>query len=202
MFLSCNDGKNKRPSLPRLIPKNERSCEKIEADTFSNLNDLLQDFYTTSFYKDSFELNLRFGAYYYYHQAYDSSLYYYLKAKQIDSADSKLHFNISLTLTELKKFDEALNSINKAIDICGPNWFLLNSKCYILWKLNKPQEGIEVGLVSLKLNPDNKKIYGNLLHCFDAIGEKDSVLKYIDIIEKKRTTLPEWYKELKVKYGK
>lgn len=202
LFASCSNNGQKKRDLPRYISNKGRTCDGIEADTFSTIAALEKDFYTTALYKDSFELFLHYGAFYYYHRDYDSSLYYYNLAKTIDSSDSKLFFNIGLAYTESGQLNDALRSINKSISLCGPSWETLNSKCYILWKLGRPQEGIEPGEASLHLNPDNKKIYGNLLHCFDALGQRDSVLKYIDIVEKKRTTLPDWYRDLKAKYDK
>src|ERR1700739_3607691 len=94
IILSCtNDKKSDYPPLPKYIHNKNRTCDAGDADTFTSVNDLLKDFYSNSIYRDSFELNLRLGTYYYDHQNYDSSLFYYVKTKNIDSSDSKLYFD-------------------------------------------------------------------------------------------------------------
>ncbi|HBG70297.1 MAG: hypothetical protein A2W93_11875 [Bacteroidetes bacterium GWF2_43_63] len=181
-LIACNNSKTKEyPPLERYVHTDNRTCNSGEAEKFSTLDSMLSDFYTNSQYKDSFELNLRLGAFYYYKKNYDSSLIYNFKAKDINPSEPKVHFNIALDYCELNKWNDALNSINKAIEICGDKWEYLNSKCYILGKLDSCEEAINVGLISYKMNPENTKIYGNLLSCFDKLGQRDSVRKFLDI---------------------
>jgi tetratricopeptide (TPR) repeat protein len=186
LLFSCSTKEpSQHPALPRQIKDNNRSCEFTEADKYPNVDALINDFYKTSDYKDSLELNLRMGVYYYYKQQFDSSLKYELIAKSIDSSDAKINFDLALTYCELKDYSSALISVNKAISICSDKWEYLNSKCYILSMLHKCDESIKYGLISLNMNPENKKIYGNLLRCFDELNQEDSVRKYLTIIENK-----------------
>jgi tetratricopeptide (TPR) repeat protein len=203
-FFACESGEMKEknyPSLKRFVQIENRSCDNGEAKKFQTRDSVLVDFYENAFYKDSFELNLRLGAFYYYKKQYDSSLTYYLKAKNIDSSLANIHFNIALAYSEMKLFNEALNSINKALDICGHKWSYLNSKCYILGNLGEYEEAIKVGLISYNLNPENEKIYGNLIYSFDKIGERDSIRKYIDLAIINLKIATERATKLKQKYN-
>jgi Flp pilus assembly protein TadD, contains TPR repeats len=201
---ACESGglkENDYPSLKRYVEVDNRSCDNIDAVKFQTIDSLLDYFYETAYYKDSFELNLRIGAFYYYKKQYDSSLTYYLKAKNIDSSLANIHFDIALAYSSMKRFDEALISINKALDICGPKWSYLNSKCYILSNLGAYEEAIKAGLISYNLNPENEKIYGNLLNCFDKIGERDSIRKYVDLAIINLNVPPERATKLKQQYN-
>lgn len=202
-LFACNSGETKTkdyPSLKRYVQMDNRSCDGDEAKKFPTEDSLLENFYAHSTYKDSFELNLRLGAFYYYKKKYDSSLTYYLKAKNIDSSMANIHFDIALTYCELKNFNDALISIDKALDICGDKWSYLNSKCYILGNLDNCEEAIKVGRISYNMNPENKKIYGNLVICYYKLGQKDSVKKYIDLAIVKFNMTPGQATKLKQKY--
>lgn len=205
ILISCGNDKsatkNNYPALPRINSTDTSSCERYEADKYSTIDELLKDLYSGTGRKDSFELNLRLGAYYHYKKDFDSSLYYNLRAKELDSLDQKVSFNLSLTYSELNDFEKALHYVNKAINVCEDRWDYLNSKCYILGKLDKCDEAIKVGRISLNLNPENQKIYGNLINCFDKLEQGDSVNKYLDIVDKKyKITGSKRINELRAKY--
>ena len=202
-LFACDNSRAKKkdyPSLKRYVQTDNRSCDNDKAEKFPTIDSLLDDFFAHSNYKDSFELNLRLGAFYYYKKKYDSSLTYYLNAKDIDSSIANIHFDLALTFSELKKFNAALESINKALDICGDKWSYLNSKCYILGNIDSCEEAIKVGRISYNMNPENEKIYGNLVICFDKLGQKDSVKKYIDLAVVKFNMTPEQATKVKQKY--
>ncbi len=192
LFSCSTNPSNNRPPLPRQIKAENRVCENyitddesVTANKYASAGALLIDFYKTAPYKDSLELNIWLGIFHYYKQNFDSALYYQLEAKKIDSSDAKIHFDLALTYCGLNDFTSALNSTNRALSICGDKWEYLNSKCYILGMLHRCDESVTIGLNSLNLNPENKKIYGNLLRCFDELGQKDSVIKYLKIAEDK-----------------
>lgn len=201
-LFACDSGNKKKnyPSLKRYVQTDNRSCDSDQAEKFRSVDSLLEDFYTNSRHKDSFELNLRLGAFYYYKKQYDSSLTYYLNAKNIDSSMANIHFDIALTYCESKNYNAALNSINKALDLCGDKWSYLNSKCYILGNLDRCEDAIKVGRICYIMNPENEKIYGNLVICFDKLGQKDSVRKYIDLAIVKFNMTSERATKLKQKY--
>ena len=203
-FLACSSNKSKEnsyPSLPKLVKSVNRSCSNSTAEKFTTKDLMLEDFYAHDQYKDSFELNLSLGCYYYDHKDYDSAFYYDLKALKIDSSQSNIHFDMALDYCELNNFQSALKSINKALDICGDTWEYLNSKCYILGKLDSCNEALKVGRISLQMNPDNRKIYGNLMNCFDKLGQKDSIGRYFDLVIRKFDLTKEKAEELKQKYN-
>jgi len=200
IFNACNNNNSQRKALPKLLKTENRGCSSIEAQKFSTLDSLLNYYYSSDAYKDSFELNLWLGTFYYYHGHYDSSMYYYQKSKNIDSSNAYVQYDIALAYCELNRFDDALNSINTTISLCGGNWEHFNSKCYILGELNRCDEAIVAGQISLKLNPENIKIYGNLLRCYDKLAEGDSVIKYVNIVDAKFGKTSDWMKKLKSKY--
>ncbi len=161
---------------------------------------MLADLYAHSHYKDSFELNLRLGTFYYYRKSFDTALVYDLKAREINPSEPKIHFDIALTYCELSQWENALNSINAALSVCGDKWEYLNSKCYILSNLDSCEQSIKVGLISYRMQPENKKIYGNLLDCFDKLGQRDSIIKFIDLATQKFNLSNDIVAELKQKY--
>ncbi len=204
-FIFCSCGKEKKETLPviteRFIKNNERSCERITATRYETIDELLQDFIASAKYKDSLELNVRLGTYYHYREEYDSALFFYGKAESIDATDADLHFNMALAYSEKSEFERALKSIENSLVLCGERWEYLNSKCYILGSLNRCEEAVKIGLISKAINPENKKIYGNLLRCFDKLNQRDSVLRYITLIDSKFNQTADWINELKKRYN-
>ncbi len=197
----CDSKESYRKPIQKYISSDGRTCDRSSAKEFSNVDSLLSDFYSNATYKDSFELNIRLGAFYYFKEEYDLSLHHYSKARDIDSLDAKLNFNISLTYSALGDFDKALEYINLTLDMCGDHWEYLNSKCFILGQLNRCEEAIPYGLEALSNYNENEKVYGNIIICFDELGQKDSVKKYIDIVVAKFNKTPEQADKIKNKYN-
>ena len=183
IFGCSNANKKSYPALASLNDTTSRErCSWQEAIRYSSVNELVEDFYVNpDIVKDSLELNILIGSHYLYKKMPDSSLFYYLKAEKIDSNNTVLLTNIAKALSDLNRFEEALTYLDNSAKICGENFDILNSKSYILGKLDRCEESIAAGRKSLELNPKNEKMYGNLSTCFDKLGQKDSVRKYIDI---------------------
>lgn len=177
LFISCTQ---KEKPLPLHIQDPMRDIiHTVEAKEYNNIQEVYEDF-KHAHYKDSLELYIRLGSYYQYKNDNDSALYYYLHAKRINPQSSSNNFNLSSIYTNFGQYDLALESVNKAIKH-HQKWNYLSNKCNILSLTNKCEESIEVGLLSYNMNHDNKKIYGNLLRCFDELNYTDSVKKYIQI---------------------
>lgn len=151
--------------------------------------------------KDRFYLNFDIGNTYFNNNNYDSALIYYKHAMWIDPTSPDLNFNLSILNSELHQYNRALTHLEIAMDYAGPKWEYLNSKSYILRELGKCQYAVSAGLEALNLNPDNIKIYGNLVQCFDKLQNGDSVLKYLTMVEQKFGTPPDWMSEIKNKYS-
>jgi tetratricopeptide (TPR) repeat protein len=188
------------PITESFIRNSERSCESVTATRYETVEDLLRDFYANAKYKDSLELNLRLGTHYHFQGKYDTALFYYRKAEKIDTTDTELYFNIAKVYSDNADFERALESLDKGLKICGDRADFLNSKCYALGKLDRCEEAVAVGLVSKQLDPENIKIYGNLLSCFDKLNQADSVLKYIGFLDTKFHRTADWVEEIRAKY--
>ncbi|HBS88749.1 MAG: hypothetical protein A2W91_04260 [Bacteroidetes bacterium GWF2_38_335] len=187
IIISCrNTEKEKYSEIPRKLEYDSNYCEyySYQFDSTKNIEDVIDDFYKNSPQKDSLQLNLCIGAYYHKKKEYKLALTYFFKGYLIDSLDPKINFNISLSLGKLKMYSEALKHVNIALQTNCKSYEHLGQKCFLLNKLGRYKEAIEVALQAKDINPDDKKVYISLILYFDKLEYKDSIIKYFEIMDK------------------
>ena len=103
---------------------------------------------------------------------------------------SNLYYESGMCLFDLKKYEEAINSFEKAIELCNINKKILLSDCYYhkgicLLKINKKEKGFKDFNEAIKYNSKNGEIYNYKGYYYmdneNYIEAINSYIKAIDI---------------------
>jgi len=134
----------------------------------------------------------------------DSSLTSPAEGNREDLQEAKALKEETIKLMNAGKFDEALKTINKAIEI-DPRDDLLSKRADIYVSTDRYKEAVEDLKAALKVSERNDRkalIYGQLADVYNELGEDDKSLEAIREFEKVEKELPEdAFRELPIVYG-
>jgi serine/threonine protein kinase/Tfp pilus assembly protein PilF len=110
----------------------------------------------------------------------DKALEAGLKALMYDASLSEAYSALGLVYLHKKSHEEAIESSQKAIELNPANhvayWTL--GRTYVTTDRNK--EAMELFKKTIELNPDFYAAYGDVLLCFDRLGEKDQLAYWLE----------------------
>lgn len=94
--------------------------------------------------------------------------------------DPAAHNNLAYHLTELKRYQEALEEYNKSLELRPDDFLAKNNKGHVLYLMGRYEEAIVVFKELLVSYPKRGDVLANLAVCYHSLGELDEAKKFYE----------------------
>jgi tetratricopeptide (TPR) repeat protein len=80
--------------------------------------------------------------------------------------DVKAHTDLAYQLTEMKRYEEAIEHYDIAISLRPGDFMATNNKAHVYYEMGKYDKALEIFMGLLKEDPKNSLLYSNVAMCF------------------------------------
>ncbi|HOY64991.1 MAG: Tetratricopeptide repeat protein [bacterium ADurb.Bin236] len=98
--------------------------------------------------------------------------------------DVKAHTDLAYQLTEMKRYEEAIEHYDIAISLRPGDFMATNNKAHVYYEMGKYDKALEIFMSLIKDDPKNSLLYSNVAMCFHNMKKyNDAYIGYMKALE-------------------